>query len=209
MSKLLQKDELEKYAELRALIDGWKTLGEKTYPDGTRWIAHTPHCAPEAYLHHVFGPLEEEAIQTLQYTLEWDFPRNLKGFFQLHNGMSLFCSYLNVYGLRKSWSRTNALEFAQQPYSITDDNIEARPMGAPDNILFVGSLGNRRDLVGMLPTGKILVFNERTGAIQGNSHPGIFDFLLYETRKARILFDDLGRRLDGSDILPELTAFKA
>jgi hypothetical protein len=93
-------------------------------------------------------------------------------------------------------------EFAQQPYSILTYNIQARPPRAPVDALFVGSLGDKRDLAGLLPDGRLQIFERDTGISRNKSYPSLFDFILEETSSAKALFDELGRRLDKSDLLP-------
>lgn len=48
------EEDARAYREIRALVEKWKNLGHKTYPDGTEWIGHTPDRAPEAYLHQLY-----------------------------------------------------------------------------------------------------------------------------------------------------------
>ena len=197
----LTSDEQRKYSELRTMVDSWMRLGEKNYSDGTRWIAHTPHRAPEAYLHQLFGPLDTKTIDDLQNQLKYHFPESLKHFFLLHNGLGLFCGFVDVYGLRRSWGRTNMLEIAQQPYSIMTPNVEARPYAAPDEVLFVGSLGDDYDLAGIYPDGVTALFDRQSGVPKDKTYANVFDFVLEEAKAALPLFDDFGRRLDQSDLL--------
>ena len=198
---LLSESETRCYNEIRAMIDEWSRLGETPYPDGTRWIGHVPHVAPLAHLHHLFSPLEPEAIEDLEHQLGLSLPRSFKGFLQLHNGMSVFSGYLNIYGLRRSWARTNIVESAQQPYSILTYNIKTRPPKSPDDALFVGSLGDKRDLAGLFSDGRIGIFERDTGAALDRSYPDLFGFILDEVKRTRVLFDDHGRRYDKSDLL--------
>jgi hypothetical protein len=183
------------------LIDAWAAQGEQVYPDGTRRIGHIPHCAPEAYLHRLFAPLDEPSIEELQNQLDWDFPESFRRFLSLHNGVGVFSMFINVYGMRTSWTRTDPVVAAQQPFSILNPNVDRRPAEAPDDLLFIGSLGDQRDLIGMLPDGEVSLWMPKAGVVPPKQYEDVFDFLLTETKKARVLFDNRGRRKDGSDVL--------
>jgi SMI1-KNR4 cell-wall len=200
-SDVLPAQEGRTYAAFRALIDPWAALGEDVYPDGTRWIGHISHCAPEAHLHGLYGPLRESQIEELQDQLERDFPASFRRFLRLHNGACVFTLFINVYGLRTSWTRTDLIAAAQQPFSMLTPNVEERPSGAPDDMLFIGSTGDGRNPIGMLPDGEVLQWIADSSMMPSRRYENVFEFLLTETRKAQQLFDEKGKRKDGSDIL--------
>ncbi|MER9066138.1 SMI1/KNR4 family protein [Mesorhizobium sp. M0074] len=185
------------YRELRTLVDKWKRLGQKTYPDGTEWIGHTPHRAPQAYLHQLYAPLDAIGIGQMESEISRRLPDNFRCFLMLHNGIGLFANYINVYGLRRSWSRTNLVEAGQQPFSILEPNVQRRPSNAPDEVLFIGSLGKNRNLIGMNPDGRVFRWESDDplfGSI--NSYSSVFTFLLEEGNEVAALFDPDGRRRD-------------
>ncbi|MER9245610.1 SMI1/KNR4 family protein [Mesorhizobium sp. M0590] len=124
-------------------------------------------------------------------------PDNFRCFLMLHNGIGLFANYINVYGLRRSWSRTNLVEAGQQPFSILEPNVQRRPSNAPDEVLFIGSLGKNRNLIGMNPDGRVFRWESDDplfGSI--NSYSSVFTFLLEEGNEVAALFDPDGRRRD-------------
>jgi SMI1-KNR4 cell-wall len=195
MPEMLLPEEKEQYAELRSMVDEWKRCGERVYPDGTRWIGHTPDRGPEAYLHQLFAPLDEESIGDLEDELSYDFPGSFLRFMQIHNGIELFANHINIYGKRRSWNRTNDVEAAQQPFSILTPNVYERPDDAPKNLLFIGSLGDERKLVCVLPSGQVQRWDKVSSSTKKETYPSVFNFLLIEARKVRRLFDDLGREI--------------
>lgn len=183
------------YREVRALVDQWRSLGCKTYPDGTEWIGHTPHRAPEAYLHQLYAPLDATRVRQLEIEILRHLPDSFRCFLMHHNGIGLFANYINVYGLRNSWSRTNFAEAGQQPFSILVPNIKRRPHSAPDDMIFLGSLGKDRRLVGARPNGGVFLWesdNTLSGAVK--SYSSVFTFLLEEAIEAAALFGPDGRR---------------
>ncbi|MER8907164.1 SMI1/KNR4 family protein [Mesorhizobium sp. M0854] len=185
------------YRELRTLVDKWKRLGTKTYPDGTEWIGHTPDRAPEAYLHQLYAPLDAIGIGQMESEISRRLPDNFRCFLMLHNGIGLFANYINVYGLRRSWSRTNLVEAGQQPFSILEPNVQRRPGNAPDDVLFIGSLGDNRNLIAMNPDGRVFRWESDDPLLGSiNSYSSVFTFLLEEANEAAALFDPDGRRCD-------------
>lgn len=185
------------YKKVHVLVDQWRALGCKSYPDGTEWIGHTPHRAPEAYLHQLYAPLDDVRINQLEIELLNRIPDSFRCFLTLHNGIGLFANYINVYGLRTSWSRTNLLEAAQQPFSILVPNVKRRPLNAPDDVIFLGSLGKNRQLVGARPDGGVFLWEgDDTFPILSKSYSSVFAFLLEEATNAATLFGPDGRRRD-------------
>jgi hypothetical protein len=191
------EDDARAYRELQALIDKWRSLGQKPYPDGTEWIGHTPHRAPEAYLHQLYAPLGAIGIGQMESEISYRLPDNFRCFLMLHNGIGLFANYISIYGLRTSWSRTNLVEAGQQPFSILVSNIKRRPINAPDDVLFIGSLGDNNDLIGMNPDGRVFRW-ESDDPFSGSakSYSSVFTFLLEEANEVAVLFDRYGRRHD-------------
>ncbi|WP_164783932.1 MULTISPECIES: SMI1/KNR4 family protein [unclassified Mesorhizobium] len=188
------EEDARAYREIRALVDGWKSLGYKTYPDGTEWVGHTPHRAPEAYLHQLYAPLGATGIEQMETELSDRLPDNFRCFLMLHNGIGLFANYLNIYGLRRSWSRTNLVEAGQQPFSILVPNVQRRPISAPDDVIFIGSLGDNRNLIGMNPDGSVFRWESDV-----KSYSSVFAFLLEEANEEAALFNPDGRRRESGN----------
>lgn len=127
-------------------------------------------------------------------------PDNFRCFLMLHNGIGLFANYINLYGLRLSWSRTDLVEAGQQPFSIMEPNVKRRPVNAPDDILFVGSLGRKRDLIGMNPNGRVFQWASNDPlSVSAKSYSSVFTFLLEEANRVVALFDEDGRRRDSDN----------
>jgi SMI1 / KNR4 family (SUKH-1) len=186
--------EMTDYRTLYSLIGNWSRLGEKRFPDGTRWIGHTPYRFPEAYLHQLYSPLDETNVIELEDQLERNLPQNFRRFLKIHNGANLFDCLVTVDGMRRSWNRTDFDVAAQQPFSILTKNIDERPKSAPPQMLFIGSLGDDRELVGMWPDGRVVQWDSKNAIDVGNTYDSVFGFLLAEAQKAEALFDDNGRR---------------
>lgn len=193
----LQTNDRRAYAALCALAnESAVALGEKAYADGTRWIAHTPERAPEAYLHQFYGPLSPNEIKDLEDELGGVFPASFSNFLELHNGIGLFANYINIYGLQRRRTRTDMTVAAQQPFSIFTPNGNERPKTAPDSLIFVGSIGDERNLLAALQDGRLLIWNEARSTDAPILYSSVFTFLAEQARLAKPLFDRMGRRRD-------------
>ncbi len=191
------EEDARAYREIRSLIDKWRNLGHETYPDGTEWIGHTPHRAPAAYLHQLYAPLGASGIEQLESEVSCRIPEGFRCFLKLHNGIGLFAGLINIYGLRTNWSRTKLVEAAQQPFSILVPNVQRRPINAPDDLLFVGSLGENRNLIAMNPVGTVFRWKSDDPVSNSTkSYSSVFTFLLEEADRVVALFDGDGRRRD-------------
>jgi SMI1 / KNR4 family (SUKH-1) len=191
----LPLDLATKYEELRRIIDPWARLGTRKYLNGTLRIGHVPHIAPEGYLHHLLPPISQENLETLQDKIGWDFPESLCELLKIHNGISLF-DHVSVYGKRTSYKRSDIDAMMEQPYDMVLPNTLERPDNAPEELIFIGSLGDDRQLVGVWPDGSISLWDPEKESASRPLYGNVFDFLLRESIKAQSLFDDNGHRID-------------
>jgi hypothetical protein len=84
---------------------------------------------------------------------------------------------------------------------MVEDNIDRRPRGLPDDMIIIGSVGDQRERVAVLSSGEVTNWQAQQDGKAPNKYANIFEFLLTETQNASAMFDGLGRRWDGSDIL--------
>ena len=185
-----------KYEELRRIIDVWAKLGRRKYPNGTLRIGHVPHVAPEGYLHHLLPPISPENLEVLQDEIGWDFPDSLSHFLKIHNGIDLFSDLVGINGRRTSYKRSDIDAMMEQPFDMVLPNTLERPGNAPEDFIFIGSLGDDRQLVGAWPDGSISLWDAEKELASMPLYGNVFDFLLDESIKAQSLFDDSGRRVD-------------
>jgi hypothetical protein len=120
-----------------SVLKEWKEKGFRKLKNGTEIICHVPKVGPEAWLHEVYVPLSEEAINVLERnTVAKKVPLILKEFYRKMNGINLFSDVFCVFGLRTSYVRTG--DESIQPYDlITIDS--GRHKDSPQSWLIFGS----------------------------------------------------------------------
>jgi hypothetical protein len=184
------------YAKLRGLIDPWNRLGSKKFPAGTVAIGHVPHVAPEAWLHCLMPPLDQDSLEVLQGEIDRDFPSDLKQLMLLHNGMRLFNGLISVYGLRTSYQRSNMDAMQEQPFDMVRLNTLERPRNVSDELVFFGSIAYALESVAIKPDGTVSVWSKPRNLLLRRVYRSLFDFLVAEAVKANQRFDKDGRDND-------------
>jgi len=191
-----------KYRQLREIIDPWAKLGSRQYLNGTLRIGHVPHIAPEGYLHRLLPPITKCDMEDLQDAIGIEFPVSLSNLLFLHNGLSLFDLHVTIEGRRTSYRRSDMDAMMEQPYDMVLPNTIERPDSAPDELIFIGSLGDERQPVVMWPDGSISLWDTGTDGATASIYADVFDLLVKEAHKAQLLFDSKGRRFDDASRLP-------
>lgn len=87
--------------------------------------------------------------------LSRSFPEGISAFLRVTNGLSLFSTSLELYGIRFSVDRS--LTADPQPFSILTANVHERPRRAKDSQFVFGSYGW---------DGSTLIFEETTGSVE-------------------------------------------
>jgi hypothetical protein len=105
--------------------------------DGTELFGRTPWRGTEAWHHLVFAPLSSDAIQSMEKLIEYELPIEVRNFYEGTNGLSLFSGSLAVYGLRRSYQRTDLA--LRQPFDITIPNRHERIRTAPASAIFLAT----------------------------------------------------------------------
>lgn len=183
-------------------LDRWKAIGFVALPDGAKLIGHVPHVAKLAYLHRVPPPLTDIELTQLESRLGKFLPVQLVEFYKCADGLSAFSDTLNVYGLRRSYQRSDLLAASAQPYDIGAPNSTERPSGLRFGEMVVG--GYRED------GSKILVDEggaayrcERGNALSRlNTWPSFQKWITSEIHRLGELFDETGHCLRPQQILP-------
>jgi hypothetical protein len=86
------------YFELwRAMVCNFPQTSIKTLLSGARLIQHLPKVGPQAYLHVLPAPCDEEQITALETLFEYALPDSYKMLMSYCNGMTLFSG--SFYGL--------------------------------------------------------------------------------------------------------------
>jgi hypothetical protein len=189
---MLSQSQKDLYLELYSRLSAWANLGRRVYPGGTERIGHIPRTAPEGYLHSLFPPLSPEDIDNLEVALNKKLPKNFRQFLLIHNGIEVF-DQIKFYGSRKGPNKRGDIDAMMElPLSILTPNNRERPERAPSDIVFIGSFGPERRLIGMRPDGQIGLWNEASAKLDDTGFSDILGFLLAQTKKAECLFDAEG-----------------
>jgi hypothetical protein len=178
-----------KYLErILGVAEKWLSLGQATLDDGTRLIGRVE---PDAYLHVFFPGLVGGEFEAMEMFVRRPVPKPLRDLYQRFNGFSLFRGELDLFGLRRSHTRTSRDVY--QPFAIQTPNVDERPPRTPEDIVFFGfyqddgceiSISPRSPEVYATPMGKWKV--ERTW-------PDLETCLVSEVERLAALFDKQGR----------------
>ena len=114
----------------------YKNLGYRILNDGAELFGNDTKIAPQAWLHQIYPPLNNDDINNLEQLVEIAFPNSLVDFYHEMNGFSIFSKKFSINGLRKNFSRN--IEAAWQPFSIETKNIKEKPFNAKKEDIFIG-----------------------------------------------------------------------
>jgi hypothetical protein len=97
--------------------------------DGTHLISKLPArddgLFQEAYQHEIYPSLSEDEIFHLEGLISRKIPDNLKDYYRICNGMSIFSGSLSIRGLRENYTRDVDVRL---PISLESGNTKDRPM---------------------------------------------------------------------------------
>jgi hypothetical protein len=174
--------------QIVSVAERWLPLGETTLDDGTRLIGRF---APDAYLHHFFPGLIGGELEVLEMFLRRPVPKPLARLYQRFNGFRLFTGEFDIFGLRRSHTRTT--RDVWQPFDIQDFNIYERPPRTPGDIVFFAGYQDDLTLLGMAPDGpEVYATPEGKWKIK-RTWPDLETCLLSEVERLAALFDDQGK----------------
>ncbi|HEX2939356.1 MAG TPA: SMI1/KNR4 family protein [Ruminiclostridium sp.] len=187
------------------ILKRWESKSKNLLPNGTLQVCHVPHIGCNAWLHELYVGLSDEQINELQDCIPVDLPVPYKEFLSSYNGLNIFSDSLSICGLRSLNIRTG--DEAIQPYSLIDSN-NGRPKKAPDTWLYFGSYSWDGSMVIIdLENGsnhnKIYRCSREDTKIL-NEWPDFWSWLLSETQRLSMMFDQNGVELDeNAPTIPE------
>lgn len=170
-----------------------EAFGFRELTSGTKLYGHTPHIAPEAWLHTVFPPLEEGQIEWIEQQVETEISGQFREFLLLANGLDLFSGALSIYGTRFNYLRYD--DDVSQPFSIEIANTRERPKHISDTQLVVGTYkddGSR--LIVDMGSNQVIRKTSR-GRKPLDVWPHFWTMLKSETYRISQLFDASGHQL--------------
>ncbi len=176
------------------ILESYSHLGERTLANGTRLIAPAPHVAPEAWLHQIFAPIDDQGIARLESDLGGPLPDEFTQFLMRNNGLGIFSYSISIFGLRTSFARTG--DAVWQPFSLLTPNIRERPRDAKASFCFMGAYRDDASLLYIDTTDHQVYRCERHSAKPLNRWDDFSTMLESETERISQLFDLEGRPFD-------------
>jgi len=169
-------------------------LGSRILSSGVHFIGNIPHVAPEAYFHVVYPPMDDDQISALEHQIGRSLPEELQSFYKQSNGIKLFAYALSIDGMRHSYVRTG--DDAWQPYSIITQNVQERPLDAPETLVFFGGYEYDGSSLGMSPESPVVYRFAPQSVTPLNEWSSFDDMLISEVRRLSKLFDEQGQLID-------------
>jgi hypothetical protein len=182
------------FEEILKVVRQAEHLGSRKLTTGVELIGHVPCMAPQAYLHVLFPPLNDEKIEEIETNIGHILPSDLKDFYGYSNGIMLFASGLYVDGLRRNFARRG--DESRQPFSIITPNTHERPVDSPDSLVFFGGHECDGSLLGMFPDSPEVFRFAPCSVKVLNEWPSFDAMLLSEIRRLSLLFDAQGRKIN-------------
>jgi hypothetical protein len=118
-------------------LDLSSNAGDVTNAMGTRLIGHAPDIAPKAFVHVVYAPLGEIALQEFGERLGRSIPPQFREFLTCANGLLIFSGAIRVMGYvpLKIQADTSIYNY---PSNIMIPNVSARIRGLSHGTVVVG-----------------------------------------------------------------------
>jgi hypothetical protein len=181
-------------AAIQSVLERARPLGVQMLPDGTALIGRAPHIATEAWLHILFAPLHQAEVEELNKRVGRPVPRPLVELFLQTNGLSLFSDALAIFGLRRDLRRTAYAVW--QPFDIRTPNVQERPSGALEKVVFFASYKSDGSLIYMDSDDDQIHRCSRDSAKPLNTWKSLDEMLSSEVERLTLLFDSEGRKKD-------------
>lgn len=192
-------DHGSEYEEFSSILERWSSFGSTTYPDGTRLIGKVGKPDHPIYGHSLFGPLSAVEVECLETSIQLEFPDGLRQFYLRHNGCILFRGALPVYGLRRSYDRSDIQAMVCNPFELRIPALTLKAISPSQRGI---ALSRYRDETHVFiePTSIVVRTNEAGRVL--NRWETFDRWLTTEAARMTGLFGPLGEML----VEPEMTA---
>lgn len=198
----MTKSVAETIAHLEQLIrDKYDHLGFMEAQNGAYKTGHVPHVAPLAYLCIRYAGLDEVGIGNAERECERYISEPYRELLGHMNGARLLGISLHG-GIGGSVDRS--VIGIGNPVSLRYQNVHGRPDYIPNGHLGIGAINGPWFSQGHLyltSSGGVEMFNARFNLI-GARWPSLAVFLLDEVSRRFSIYDDEGRILENSKLLP-------
>jgi hypothetical protein len=187
-----------------AFIDAlrpWQAGGWIEPEGGGLAVCHRPQVAPMAYLHLVYPPLSEAAIDAADEHYSRPIPAAYRAFLGCANGCRLF----EGFDLGGSLLQNDGAEHIDRslanvlghPISLSYGNSVERPSGLSETVLIIGGMTgwNARGALAMTQAGDVALVHPDDGHDVAVRWPSLEAMLLSEIERRGAMFDAAGVRL--------------
>jgi len=183
---------------IEATLDSIRSYGDgqnRSTPNGTDLIQHVPHVAPLAYLHSVFPPLSESAVDELNEAVGGVLSADYREFLLKANGLTVFTSALSLYGIR--YNASKGIEAAQQqPYDLYSANSWRYADLVPDGDCIVGGFNWDSSRIVTRRSDRTIRRCDNTDFRVLNTWPSLNELLVTEFARLAARHDESGRLID-------------
>jgi len=122
---------------LLEILDKYRDLGEIAFPNGTMSIGKIPS-KEKWFLIHLYSGLSVEQIEKMASCITNHFPKHLKRFYSVSNGMQLFgAGQFRLWGYRAS-ARQDMPNYQPPMLFTKNPQIDLGIMDAPNDAIFIG-----------------------------------------------------------------------
>ncbi|MBS1687048.1 MAG: SMI1/KNR4 family protein [Bacteroidetes bacterium] len=182
------------------LLRNFSVMGFMKLGNGTELIGKATHIAPMAWLHSIYPGLNEKEISEVEDKLNIRFDDQFRSFLAITNGLNVFNTTLNIYGLRRNYNRDT--DNVWQPFDIFSKNIYERPRLARDRNIFIGSYSADGSLLAIDEFGKAYRCS-KDASIVFNTWRDFVTMIDSKIPRLIALFDNNGvKKIPGADTTP-------
>jgi len=121
--------ETEAIVNIQDFLDRWRMMGSRKLTSGTELIGEMPTEDGEVWMHAIYPKLPLASLDKLQTQLGQSLPRDLRAFYRLTRGLSLFQGAFRVYGKRASSFGFGYEDPLAQPDDLLQLNHEIEALG--------------------------------------------------------------------------------
>lgn len=186
----MQAQQPEYIAALHDLVDRWRPAGVRSFADGTELIGNIASRSPNTFLHRLFAPLSEDEIDQLQQRIPMELPESLRIFYRFHNGAEFFDT-VSVYGLRRSWDRTDIDAMQCNPFDLFVPAVAYRRLSPSGDGVAV-NMYDDHSYVLVEPDGSVVRVPSRSAPAVLNRWPSFEAWLTSECDRLAPHFDENG-----------------
>lgn len=183
------------YEVVSKIIDRYESPSDRNFEGGGRLVCNLTWVHENRWLHRVMPPCPYDEIAGLAVSTGRQPPRCLAEFLLDANGLSIFNSSLNIFGVRRDFTRSpetaNLL-----PFDLASHSLSWNALLGPHDFL-VGSCGPDVDVcIWRSTSGQIHRVDQKSSVVL-EAWPSFHDWLVVEAERFAAMHSSDGRLIDG------------